>query len=110
MPKIRLKNSRFHKQDVTIKVSRQATGRTIQQKGSDGAWYTEPIERLTATCNYQGQVEQISDDLFYNRWGHVTGWHPMVGAEFFVPYLSKIRDAGFGMHDGETKTIKVSRR
>lgn len=110
MPKIRMKNSPYHKQDVIIKITRQATGRTIQQKGSDGAWYTEHIERLTATCMYQGHVEQISDDLFYNKYGHVTGWHPLVGAEFFVPYLSQIRDIGFGMHAGETKTIKVSRR
>lgn len=111
MPKVRT-NVRRHihgNKKINIRVSRIQTGQTHQVKGSDNCWYPEHVERLIATCKYDGQLYRIEDTFFYNKYGHPTGWHPMVsdGYDFFVPYLSAIRDAGFHMRAGETKTITV---
>jgi hypothetical protein len=109
MPKIRMKNSPAHKKNVVIKISRKKSVGMVKQKKFDD-WYMVPIEKLVVTCIYQDKLEKLEDDLFYNKYGIVTGWHPLVYSEFWNPYMGQIRNTMFSMKTDETRTIKVTRR
>ena len=104
-----MKNSPAHKKNVVIKITRKQSTGTVKQKRYDD-WYLVPIEKLVVTCKYEERLEKLEDDLSYNKYGIVSGWHPLICSEFWNPYMGQIKTAMFKMRMGETKTIEVSRR
>lgn len=104
-----MKNSPFHKKDVTILIRKYVTGIVRSKKTIDG-WTGTYVQGLEVTCNYQGTEHSMKQDLSYNRYGNENGWHPILYDDFFDPYMHQILQESRKMVAGETKRILVSRR
>ena len=110
MPKIRLKHRKEHRTNTKLVLERYFSGGYVKRKLPFDGWVEARREGLRVTFAFQGHEYMIEDELFYNKYGHVTGWHPIGSSEEFRPYMSQILKCMYKMKAGDRKVIMVEGR
>ena len=106
MPKIKM---RKHNDSMKIVIERYQTGKHIMSRVSDG-WIDVHREGVRVKCMFKGTEYLMDDELFYNKYGNPTGWHPLDYDDFFRPYMGKILNEIFRMRSGDIRFITVEGR
>jgi len=110
MPKIRLKHRKEHRPNVKLVLERYFCGGYVRRYSPLSDWVEARREGLRVTFNFQGHFYSVEDEFFYNKYGQVTGWHPIMGSEEFRPYMSRILNCMYKMKAGDRKVIMVEGR
>ncbi|MDD4352599.1 MAG: hypothetical protein PHU71_06540 [Candidatus Gracilibacteria bacterium] len=94
---------------MKIKIERYLSDKRIRARVYDG-WVETYRNGVRVTCVFGGNEYTLDDELFYNKYGHPTGWHPIVYDEFFTPYMGRILNEVFKMQAGDVRFITVEER